>query len=436
MATPIQQVKRASVVEMPSNEGNVKVDWVIEVLEEDAELWHKGKASQVNEASNMIFIEGFSMGLEGEVEIDWDFIRLIECKDTESTELFEKLAIQQKEHIANLAEPHIANFITGVEKVKNMKRSSVIGVGLTGFVKIVQRCSDKKVLALKCLSKHKVTSLRQQKNVMAEKRVLSESNHPFIMKLVKTQQDKDALYMVMELVRGGELFHLLHGSGTLDNKLSVNHARFYVGCVVSVFEYLHKPRENGMHWLYRDLKPENLLIDTEGYIKVVDFGFAKKVNTKTFTFLGTPEYIAPELVKRKGYGKGVDYWALGCLIFEMLTGGSPFAPPDSNIYKRICDKEPPMGYLHVDDTTKKFVSQLLEKRDDNRLGSDPRGIEGLKSHEFFKGFDFVALENRALKAPWIPKLNDELDFHLFDEYSRDEENIVSYHGDSSWSQGF
>ena len=157
---------------------------------------------------------------------------------------------------------------------------------------------------------------------MHEKNVMVEARHPFILKLVCTYQDQTRLYMLMELCLGGELFSLLHyhGGASDANGLDVGQTRFYSSCVLDGLAYLHSRKI-----CYRDLKPENLLIDDEGYIKIVDFGFAKVIEGKSYTLCGTPEYLAPEIVLAKGHNKGVDYWALGVLIYEMRHSHSPFA---------------------------------------------------------------------------------------------------------------
>ena len=170
---------------------------------------------------------------------------------------------------------------------------------------------------MKVLQKAQVVSYRQQENVMNEKNIVAEADHPFILKLICTHQDKNCLYMVLELVCGGELFSMLYNLGGAVEE--TKHAMFYAGCVADCFQYLHK-----MHIAYRDLKPENLLIDEMGYIKVCDFGFAKVIADRSYTLCGTPEYLAPELVLGKGHNKGVDLWALGILIYEMLFKFTPF----------------------------------------------------------------------------------------------------------------
>jgi serine/threonine protein kinase len=233
---------------------------------------------------------------------------------------------------------HITDVIEEIERVPRLNRCSIIGTGALGVVKLVQDVSTKKPLALKIMQKQRVETLQQTRNIMNERNVMKESSHPFMCRLIRTHQDQESLFMVMELVQGGELFHLLHGNGNSTQTLPAPQAKFYAACVLLVLQHLH---EHG--WIYRDLKPENLLIDNEGYIKMVDFGFTRKVvkGERCHTFLGTPEYMSPELVRRAGYSTSVDYWALGCLVVEMMTGFSPFVGNDTTaIFTGVLKRQP------------------------------------------------------------------------------------------------
>lgn len=151
---------------------------------------------------------------------------------------------------------------------------------------------------------------------------MAECSSPFIVRLHTTFKDQLNLYMLMEVCLGGELWTLLRDRGHFDDNMT----RFYVGCVLVAFEYLHS-----RNIIYRDLKPENMLLDEHGYVKLTDFGFAKKLlpaGRKTWTFCGTPEYVAPEIILNKGHDYAADYWSLGVLMFELLTGSPPFSGPD------------------------------------------------------------------------------------------------------------
>ena len=169
--------------------------------------------------------------------------------------------------------------------------------------------------------------LKQVDHVKTEKKILEELNHPFIVNLFGAFQDDKNLYLLLEYVIGGEFFSHLRKAGRFPNDT----AKFYAAQITLVFEHLHS-----MMILYRDLKPENLLLDSDGNCKVTDFGFAKKVEYRTWTLCGTPEYLAPEIILSKGHGKAVDWWASGILMYEMLAGYPPFYDEDPlGIYQKV-----------------------------------------------------------------------------------------------------
>lgn len=214
--------------------------------------------------------------------------------------------------------------------LRELELKKTLGTGTFGRVRMALHRRTNQVFALKMLQKAQIAALKQQKNIMAERDILWRVDHPFVIKLFDTYRDRDRLYMLLELVQGGELFGRLQNSPT-PGRISPGEARFYAACVLDAFDYLH-----ALHVVYRDLKPENLLIDAAGYLKLVDFGFAKFVPDRTFTLCGTPEYLAPELVLGRGHDKGVDYWAIGVLLFEQVAGYSPFADRERNDQMTIC----------------------------------------------------------------------------------------------------
>lgn len=220
---------------------------------------------------------------------------------------------------------------------------------------------------------------------MNEKQVLMKCHHPFIQRLYATYKDQCSLYMLIQFVQGGELFNLLWNSG---GRLSNESAIFYAACVVSVLSYLHKKSI-----IYRDLKPENLMIDKNGYIMFVDFGFAKEIQGKTSTLCGTPEYIAPEVVVGKSYNKSVDYWSLGILIYEILNGYSPFCDKHENREVKICrnivrGKFTFSKYCH-DVYAKDIIKRFLEIDPSKRLGCIKSGDEEIKSHPWFRSIFYI-----------------------------------------------
>eukprot|EP00605_Chrysophyceae_sp_TOSAG23-4_P002717 GSChrysophyteH1.ASY1.ANO1.2996.1 assembled CDS len=190
-----------------------------------------------------------------------------------------------------------------------------LGTGSFGRVRFVTHKGTGSFWALKMLKKAEVIRLQQVEHMISEKTILSSLDHPFIVRLAGTFQDVKFLYMVLEYIVGGEFFTHLRKAGRFDHTAS----KFYATQISLVFEYMHQS-----DFIYRDLKPENLLLDKAGYLKITDFGFAKRVAFKTYTLCGTPEYIAPEVLLNKGHGKGVDWWTLGILLYEMMAGQPPF----------------------------------------------------------------------------------------------------------------
>ena len=200
-------------------------------------------------------------------------------------------------------------------KFSDLELRQTLGIGSFGQVRLVLHKPTQVAYALKALYKGQVIAQNQVAHVMSEKEIMRKCNHPFLLRMAASYQDADTLYMLLELVQGGELFTLLRAQRFFQEPVCA----FYAATVVSAFEYLHD-----RSLCYRDLKPENLLIDAQGYLKVVDFGFAKEVKAKTYTLCGTPEYLAPEIILNKGHNQAADWWAVGILTYEMIMGSAPF----------------------------------------------------------------------------------------------------------------
>eukprot|EP00811_Abedinium_folium_P034932 NODE_7770_length_1551_cov_10.393961.p1 GENE.NODE_7770_length_1551_cov_10.393961~~NODE_7770_length_1551_cov_10.393961.p1 ORF type:complete len:357 (+),score=67.31 NODE_7770_length_1551_cov_10.393961:92-1162(+) len=262
-------------------------------------------------------------------------------------------------------------------------------------------------VALKILKKSELLRLRQVEHVKAEKDVLVMIQHPFIVTLITSFQDEKRIYMVMEYVNGGELFSYLRKEGRLKN----DSARFYASEIVLALGYLHS-----LHIAYRDLKPENLLIDSRGNIKVTDFGFAKIVEDRTWTLCGTPEYLAPELIQSKGHGQAVDWWALGILIFEMLAGHPPFYDDNPfGIYQKVLQARVDFP-RHLDLKAKDLIKRFLTHDRAKRFGCLRNGAEDVKKHKWFRGMEFDQLMARAIPPPYLPGVRAADDTSLFDRY--------------------
>jgi cGMP-dependent protein kinase len=318
-------------------------------------------------------------------------------------------------------------------KFEDLDRHGFLGAGTFGIVYLVTRknssdsAKDAKPMALKCMKKAQVAANSMANSIDSERRLMSSVEHPFLLRLIATFQDRDQVYMLLDFVVGGELFSRLANSP--GGKLPWAHSRFYAACVVSAFTHLH-----AKEIIYRDLKPENLLIDRYGYLRVVDFGFAKKVprSSSTFTICGTPEYLAPEIITRKGHNWGVDNYAVGILVYEMEVSVSPFMDPSGDQNPMTIQKNILRGDLRfpkgINERTRKLVTSLLVKQPGRRLGGGKSGTAEVAEHDYFKELDFQMLLRKRYKAPWKPQRADPLDRSNFDEYEVDM-RVPNY---SSW----
>jgi len=213
-------------------------------------------------------------------------------------------------------------YLSSSLSVKDFKLIKLIGIGSYGKVMLVRKEGSSEEFALKMLRKDYITKKNQVEHTKTERRVLETIKHPFIVRLRYAFQNTKKLYFVLDYCPGGELFFHLQKALKFDEELT----RFYAAQIVLALEELHKH-----NIIYRDLKPENVLIDSDGYIKITDFGLSKDNitdNNAAHSFCGTPEYLAPEILKRLGHGKPIDWWSLGAIIYEMLTGLPPFFTKD------------------------------------------------------------------------------------------------------------
>lgn len=253
---------------------------------------------------------------------------------------------------------------------------------------------------MKVLQKTEVIRLRQVEHVKAERRILSRVRHPFIVDLYATFQDSLNIYMLLSYVPGGELFTHLRRAG----RFSPDVARFYLATIILALKYLHS-----FNIIYRDLKPENLLLDNRGYLRLTDFGFAKVVDDRTWTLCGTPEYLAPEIIQSDGHGKPADWWACGIIAYEMMVGHPPFFDETAyGIYDRIL-KGKIQWPRDMDPLTRNLIRGFLHPDRTKRLGNLLAGADDVLDHPWFRGVDWGALERREIRvsfivlhATWLP----------------------------------
>lgn len=309
------------------------------------------------------------------------------------------------------------SFFTQDICLADLTKRRVIGQGAFGRVWLVSHNETNTPFALKEMSKLKILESQQLKSLQREKEFLSSLEHPFILHLVACFQDQSSVYLLLPVIPGGELFSILRRQRPRGRGLPNDSAAFYAACVIEGLSHLHERKI-----AYRDLKLENVLIDEEGYCKIVDLGFAKVVETKTFTLVGTPEYLAPETILSKGHDKAVDYWAFGVLIYELVVGKSPFYLRGSSqidIFKRIVLGQYTIpDYVH--DLLKHLVQKLLTRNPSKRLGNLKNGPIDIKRHFWFGDSNvlFPSIRRKQTPAPWVPELKDPFDNSNFDDFSR------------------
>lgn len=317
-------------------------------------------------------------------------------------------------------------------KLHDIKILTTLGMGGFGRVDLVTIGDDKtKSYALKVMKKCQIVETRQEQHIINEKRIMLESDSPFIVKLYRTFKDEKYLYMLMESCLGGELWTVLRDRRNFDEDTT----KFYTACVVEAFSYLHS-----RHIIYRDLKPENMLLDELGYVKLTDFGFAKRLyppGSKTWTFCGTPDYVSPEIILNRGHDYSCDYWSLGVLMFELLTGAPPFTSDEPmKTYNIILRGIEAVDFPRtISQKAQNLIKKLCRDNSTERLGYQRGGIDDIMKHKWFDGFNWLALRNRSLAAPYVPKISSALDTSNFDSYSPDTSDVpVDTSGD--WDKEF
>ncbi|GMR43380.1 hypothetical protein PMAYCL1PPCAC_13575 [Pristionchus mayeri] len=288
----------------------------------------------------------------------------------------------------------------------------VLGKGGYGKVFQVRKTSGQdagKIFAMKVLKK--ATIVRNQKDTAhtrAERNILEAVKSPFICDLSYAFQTGGKLYLILEYLSGGELFMHLEREGIFLEDT----AAFYLSEIVVSLEHLH---EQGI--IYRDLKPENILLDAKGHVKLTDFGLCKETldaDEKTHTFCGTIEYMAPEILMRCGHDKAVDWWSLGALMFDMLTGGPPFTAESrkKTIDKILKGRLTLPAYLSPE--ARDLIKKLLKRHVETRLGAGADDANEIKAHPFFRHLDWNLVYAREVEPPFKPDIQSEEDASLFD----------------------
>jgi len=294
-------------------------------------------------------------------------------------------------------------------RLDSFKMIEVIGKGSFGKVFLVKEIKTDNMFALKVLRKDNIIKRNQVEHTKTERNVLGYINHPFIVGLKMAFQSKDKLYFVLDYCAGGELFFHLSKVG----KFEEPRAAFYAAEIVLALSHIH-----ALDIVYRDLKPENVLLDAKGHVRLTDFGLSKEgissSSSGATSFCGTPEYLAPEILSRQGHGRAVDWWSLGALLYEMLTGLPPFYCRDrERLFEKIRQ-----GHLDYPRTltagAQALLRGLLTKDPRRRLGSDAADAEMIQKHIFFDRIEWEKLGRGDIPPPWNPEINEQSDTRLFD----------------------
>lgn len=313
--------------------------------------------------------------------------------------------------------------------VEDFEMLKVLGKGAFGKVMLVKARDHGTVYAMKVLSKAVLLERNEVTHTRTERKTLEDTHHPFLVHLRFAFQSPSKLFLVMDYCCGGELFYHLKCRGRFDEP----RARLYAAEIASALSHLHSRKV-----IYRDLKPENVLLDSDGHVRLTDFGLAKdamELSDKTHTFCGTPDYLAPEVIRGGGHGRGVDWWSLGTMIYEMLGGLPPYYSENVNaMYEKVL--RAPLEFrpeTAFSSDARDLLHGLLQKEPEQRLGSSARDGEELREHRWFAPIDWAKLERRELEPPFKPEVGHETDVSNFDEEFTSEVAQESFGSDSALS---
>ena len=305
-------------------------------------------------------------------------------------------------------------------KLNDYEIGDTIRIYPFGRVKNAKNKRTNELIALKILKKSEIVKAKQELHILNELSILQTLDHPSIIRFLNSNHDEKFIHLAFEFIPGGDLFTLLKA----ETKFSSDKAQFYAGQIIFVFTYLHSK-----NIVYRNLKPENILIDKNGYIKICDFQLAKVIKDRTYTMCGTPEYLAPEIILNKGYGLSVDWWALGVLIYEMICGVDPFSDEDPVItYQNILKGKIEFS-SDFDENSRSLIKHLLEPELSKRYGNLKNGVNDIKNHLFFRSMNWDKLLKQEIEAPFIPKIKDNV-LKYYNVYPDSDDNAESFNKDN------
>lgn len=318
------------------------------------------------------------------------------------------LQLSPSQQLAHQASPRRTRRKVGLDDFNFL---AVLGKGNFGKVMLAESRNTKSLYAIKVLKKDFIIENDEVESTRSEKRVFLVANrerHPFLLNLHSCFQTENRVYFVMEYISGGDLMWHIQ-----QIPFTPRRAQFYAAEVLLGLKYFH---ENGV--IYRDLKLDNILLTLSGHIKIADYGLCKEdmgYGNVTGTFCGTPEFMAPEILLEQKYGRGVDWWAFGVLIYQMLLGQSPFrGEDDDEVFDAILLDEP-LYPIHMPRDSVSILQALLTREPEKRLGSGPKDAEDIMEHDYFKNINFDDIYHCRVPPPYVPQIDSPTDVKNFDQ---------------------
>lgn len=330
-------------------------------------------------------------------------------KTAGSSEFAKCLSEEKEGEQGQLSDEEFDNATTEDEGVglDDFEILKLVGQGAFGKVFQVRKKNTSEIYAMKVMRKDKILENNHAEYMKAERDILTKVDHSFIVQLRYSFQTKYRLYLVLDFVNGGHLFFQLYKQGLFREEL----ARIYTAEIVSAVAHLHA---NGI--MHRDLKPENILLDADGHAMLTDFGLAKEFceNTRSNSMCGTLVYMAPEIILGRGHDKAADWWSVGILLFEMLTGKPPFVGNRDKVQQKIVKEKLKLPSF-LSSEAHSLLKGLLHKEPNKRLGSGPRGSDEIKNHKWFKPINWRKLEARQIQPSFRPNVAGLTCIANFDE---------------------
>ena len=367
------------------------------------------------------------------IERKYNLKSIINTKWNDVIEKIHKLNINEKDKIKIINE---INHLEGQKMRKNREKQtirdyeslSIIGRGAFGEVHVCREKATQKIYAIKKMKKEVLSQKNQIIHIRNEQLFMSKVKSPWIVDLKASFQEDEYLYLVMEFLQGGDFMSLLIKKDILTEE----EARFYTAELILAVDSIHK-----LDCIHRDIKPDNILIDKNGHIKLSDFGLAKVsdklyennkaqefnrnklTHQKNYSCVGTAYYVAPEVLNKNGYGKDIDWWSVGVIFFEMLAGYAPFCSEETkDVCMKVLNWQKYLKFpdeIKISDEAEDLIKKMINNSNE-RLGKN--GVEEIKAHPFFKGIDWDNLRNT--KAPFIPDIKNDYDTKYFDHFEVEE----------------